>query len=47
MIYKKDLADIMDKNYKDRQCEYMICADCGYKFEKFLIFVFSYFRRGL
>jgi len=32
MIYKKDLVDVADKDYKDRQNEYMLCSNCSESF---------------
>ena len=32
MIKRKDLVDIGDADYKQRQNEFMECQDCGYEF---------------
>ena len=32
MIRRKDLVDISDKNYKQREGEFMQCQDCGEEF---------------
>ena len=32
MVQKKDLVDISDKDYNQRQGEYMQCRDCGESF---------------
>lgn len=32
MIRRKDLVDISDKDYKQRQTEFMQCQDCGREF---------------
>ncbi len=29
MVQRKDLVDISDNNYDQRQGEYMLCQDCG------------------
>ena len=29
MIQRKDLVDIADEDYRDRQGEYMVCQVCG------------------
>ncbi len=29
MVQRKDLVDINDNNYNQRQGEYMLCQDCG------------------
>ncbi len=29
MVKRKDLVDVGDSNYNQRQKEYMICQDCG------------------
>ena len=32
MVQRKDLVDIGDNNYSQRQSEYMQCQDCGESF---------------
>ena len=32
MVQRKDLVDICDNNYNQRQGEYMSCQDCGESF---------------
>jgi Zn finger protein HypA/HybF involved in hydrogenase expression len=32
MVRRRDLVDISDKDYRQRQNEYVECQDCGYSF---------------